>query len=73
LVTIISSPGCQPCRISKMHMDRKGIEYTERNVADDPEALELAKSLGYNSSPVIIAGDRHWSGLRLDLIDSLAA
>ena len=70
-VTVITSPGCQPCRITKRMLTDRGVEYRERNVADDPDALELAKSLGHNASPVVIAGEQHWSGFRPDLIAAL--
>lgn len=73
MITVISSPGCQPCRLTKMALTKAKIDFEERNVADDPEALDLAKSLGYSSSPVVIAGDEHWSGFRPDLIGALAA
>lgn len=56
-----------------MALTKAKIDFEERNVADDPEALDLAKSLGYSSSPVVIAGDEHWSGFRPDLIGALAA
>ena len=49
----------------------RGVEYRERNVADDPDALELAKSLGHSTSPVVIAGEQNWSGFRPDLIAAL--
>ena len=49
----------------------RGVEYRERNVADDADALELAKSLGHSASPVVIAGEQHWSGFRPDLIAAL--
>jgi glutaredoxin-like protein NrdH len=73
LVIVISSPGCQPCRISKEVLKSRGIDFVERNIAEDPEALELAKSLGYSSSPVIIDGDTHWSGLDRDKLLAIAA
>lgn len=72
-VVLISSPGCQPCRISKKILHDNGVEFTERNVAEDPEALELAKSLGHATTPIIIAGDDHWSGLDPDRLKRLAA
>lgn len=72
MVTVISAPNCFPCKFTKVRLDKRGIEYEERNIADDPEALELAKSLGYSQSPVVIAPDgSHWSGLDPDRIDAL--
>lgn len=74
MVTVVTSPSCQPCRFTKKRLTDRGIKYIERNVAEDPEALELAKSLGYKSTPVVITDDgAHWSGLRIDLIDSLVS
>lgn len=72
-VTVITSPFCQPCRITKEVLKSRGIDFTERNVAEDPEALELAKSLGHSSSPVVIAGDQHWSGLDRDKLLAIPA
>lgn len=73
MVTVITSPGCQPCRLTKKVLNDRGVEFQERNVADDPEALDLAKSLGYSSSPVVIAGDQHWTGFRPDRLAALTA
>ncbi len=74
MVTVITAPNCQPCRISKEVLKSRGIDFVERNVAEDPEALELAKSLGHSSSPVIIAPDgSHWSGLDRDKLLAIQA
>lgn len=73
MVTVITSPGCQPCRITKKMLEDRGIDFTERNVSEDFEALKLAKSLGHSSSPVVITADDHWSGFRPDKIALLAA
>lgn len=71
LVTVITSPNCFPCKITKQVLTREGIAFEERNVAEDPAALDEAKALGYMETPVVIAGDRHWSGLRPDLLSTL--
>ena len=74
MTVVISSPGCIPCRFTKARLEKNGIEFEERNVAEDPDALELARSLGYQSTPVVIAPDgSHWSGLDPDRIDAIAA
>lgn len=56
-----------------MHLDRRGIEYRVVDVMEDAEAFEYVKSLGYQSVPVVVTKDLHWSGLRLDLIDEIIA
>lgn len=74
MVTVLTSPACQPCRLSKKRLNDLGIEFVERDVSTDEKALELAKSLGYNSSPVILLENgEHWQGFRPDRIDALAA
>lgn len=50
----------------------KGIEWVERDMEKDPEALALAKELGYLQAPVVISGDDHWSGFRPDKISELS-
>lgn len=71
MVEIFSTPSCQGCRLSKRRMDERGVKYVETDLSQDEEAMARVKALGYNSAPVIIAGNQHWSGLRLDLIDAL--
>lgn len=73
MVTLVSAPGCQPCRLTKRFLTDRGIAFQERNVADDPEALDLVKNLGYQSAPVVISGEQHWSGFRPDKLETLAA
>lgn len=71
-VTIYTKPGCGPCTASKTAMTARGITFTAKDVTADPDALQEVERLGYRQMPVIVAGDQHWSGFRLDLIDGLA-
>lgn len=74
MVTVITSPSCQPCRFTKKRLNDLGVEFVERDVSTDSEALELAKNLGYNSTPVVILDTgEHWQGLRPDRLDALLA
>jgi glutaredoxin-like protein NrdH len=52
-------------------LDRQSLEYSVVDLSTDENALEMVKSLGYSSAPVVIAGDIHWSGFRLDKIKSI--
>jgi glutaredoxin-like protein NrdH len=52
-------------------MTQEGIAYDEVNVEEDAEALAFVKSLGYESAPVVVAGDQHWSGFRPERIKGL--
>ena len=72
LVIVYTKSQCQPCRLTKATLDRKGVAYEERNVESDPSAYEAVKALGYQSVPVVVTPDgEHWSGLRPDLLTQL--
>jgi glutaredoxin-like protein NrdH len=33
----------------------------------------MVRSLGYSAAPVVISGDKHWSGFKMDNIIALAS
>ena len=72
-VTVYTLPSCVQCDSTKRMLDRNNIEYDVVDMSQDAIALEMVKSLGYTSAPVVIAGDEHWSGFRLDRIQNLSA
>ena len=72
-VTVYTKPSCVQCNATYRALDAKGINYTITSLADDPDALEQVKALGYMQAPVVIAGDEHWSGFRPDKINELAS
>lgn len=72
MVTVYSKDNCQPCRLTKMALDRKGVPYEEKRVDLDDEALTELKELGYLQAPVVVTSEGDsWSGLRPDKIDAL--
>ena len=72
-ITVYSKPACVQCDATYRALDKKGIDYTIVDISADPEALEMVRGLGYLQAPVVVAGDEHWSGLRPDQINALAA
>ena len=72
-VTVYTLPACVQCDSTKRMLQRNEIEYEEVDMSQDPIALEMVKTLGYTAAPVVVAGDDHWSGFRLDRIQSLSA
>ena len=57
-IKIYTTPTCPYCMKAKDYFTKKGIKYTEYNVAQDREALrEMIKISGGRSVPVIAAGD----------------
>lgn len=71
MTVVFGKPGCVQCTATTRALDASGVEYTYRDVSTDPAALQAVKALGYMAAPVVVAGDRHWSGFRPDLIDTL--
>jgi glutaredoxin-like protein NrdH len=72
-IIIYSKPDCVQCNATYRALDRQGIAYQVIDLTTDDTALNHVKSLGYQQVPVIVAGDRHWSGFRPDLLSTLAA
>ena len=73
MVTLYTLPSCVQCDATKRFMKRHLIDYEEVQLQETPEAREMVKGMGYTAAPLVVAGERHWSGFRPDLIESLAA
>lgn len=71
MVTVYTLPSCVQCETTKSYLKKNSIEFKEVNLADDPEATEYVKQLGYASAPIVVAQDDHWSGFRLEKLRSL--
>ncbi len=52
------------------YLSQKGVAYTEKNVARDPEAVQELMSMGLRSLPVIIIGEERLSGFNPVAIDA---
>lgn len=55
VVTVYTQPGCTPCVAAKARLKTRGIEFTERNIRTDADALAELRALGYQSTPVVHA------------------
>jgi len=74
-VVIYSTPTCPYCKRAKDYLSRKGIAYTDINVAQDREkAREMIQKSGQMGVPVIIIGDNEIVvGFNQSLLDKLLA
>lgn len=72
-ITIYSKPNCVQCNATYQALDRKHIAYQIIDLTQDAQALEQVRRLGYQQVPVVVAGDKHWSGFRPDMISLLTA
>ena len=52
--------------------DKKGIIYDTINLDQHPELMEQFKSIGHTQSPIVVAGNKSWSGFRMGRIEALA-
>jgi len=71
-VTLYKTPNCQACRATARMFDKKGIVYDTINLDQHPELLEQFKSIGHTQSPIVVAGNKSWSGFRMGRIEALA-
>lgn len=55
------------------YLSQKGIAYTEKNVALDPEAVQELVGMGLRSLPVIVIGEHRLSGFNPAAIDEALA
>ncbi len=73
-VVIYSTPTCPYCKRAKDYLSRKGIHYTDIDVAQDREkAKEMTQKSGQMSVPVIIIGDEIVVGFNQVQLDKLLA
>lgn len=72
-VTVYATSRCPQCHATRRQLDRMGIEYETVNVDADADALSRLRDLGYRQAPVVVAGDRTWTGYRPDLLKQLGA
>jgi len=72
-VVIYSTPTCPYCKRTKDYLSRKGIPYTDINVAQDREkAKEMIQKSGQMGVPVIIIDDNEIVvGFNQSLLDKL--
>lgn len=49
-IIVYSSPTCPRCKMLKMELAKKGVEYEDYNIEEDPEK---AKALGISQIPVL--------------------
>lgn len=70
-VTVYSLPNCVQCDSTKRVLERGDVEFDSVDLSQDESAMKMIKDLGYSAAPVVIAGDTHWSGFRMDKIQTI--
>jgi glutaredoxin-like protein NrdH len=73
MVIVYTLPSCVQCDSTKRVLARNEIPYEEVNLALDADAMSYVRDLGYTAAPIVVAGDDHWSGFRMDKLSTLTA
>lgn len=70
-VTLYTLPACVQCTTTKRFLTKENIDFSEVDLSEDTDAMEKVRALGYQSAPVVMAGEEHWSGFRPDKLNQL--
>lgn len=70
-VVVYTQPSCSQCEQTKRYLSVKEIPFEVVDITENQEAFDFVVSLGYRSVPVVVSGEEHWSGFRLDRLSSL--
>jgi glutaredoxin-like protein NrdH len=73
MTTVYTKPNCVQCDATKRYLDKAGIKYSTVDITQEPEALELILSLGFQAAPVVISDAGNWAGFQPDKLNLLAA
>ena len=57
------------CDQAKEYLSQKGIQFQEKDIAQDPSALADLKKLGYMTTPIIVVEGSVIVGFDVDKID----
>lgn len=77
---VLTQPGCMPCKAVIRRLEQstltKGVHYELATAENDPEILELSRTLDYRTAPVSLLFNgpqlvAHWPGYDPGRIDEL--
>lgn len=71
MVIIYSNPNCSQCEMTKKYLAANGVAFESKMINDSPEVLSLIAEKDYRAAPVVVAGDRSWSGFNREELLSL--
>lgn len=72
-VTVYSRPGCPFCMSLRAGLQRSGLEFTEVDIWQDPEAAGVVRSIadGNETVPTVVIGD--WKAVNPSTREVVAA
>lgn len=73
-ITVYTMEHCQPCRMTKNALAKRGIGFQEISLMEDPEIAATLRSQGFAAAPVVMtANGDAWAGYQPSKIAGLAA
>jgi glutaredoxin-like YruB-family protein len=73
-VILFTQPDCPPCRWAKSHMEDKGIAFVERDITEDPQAVDdLVSKYQSRSTPTLVIGEEVMIGFDPERLEELLA
>lgn len=70
MITIMTKPGCFPCKKTKEIFDRADVQYAEKDLTTlSAEELDKLRNDGFSSAPIVITDNDKWAGMNKDKAD----
>lgn len=69
-VTVFTTAACGGCVATKSHLKRRGVEFEEIRIDQNPEWADRLRTAGYLTAPVVLVGDEDvWGGFSSDSLE----
>ncbi len=68
-VTIYTSDSCHFCHMAKDFLTEKNVQFTEKNISQDKEAMMELRKKGFTGVPLIVVGDETIYGFDQDKLE----
>lgn len=65
---VYTTRACQACTLTVKALQSQGVTVYPVALEDSPRAQEFVREMGYTQAPVVLTGDRSWSGFRPEAI-----
>ena len=71
MIKVFAKKRCKESMATKRYLEKHDIDFEYIRIEASKDALKTIQLLGYNSTPVVVAEDIHWSGYRTELLETL--
>ena len=72
-ITVYSTNNCIQCKMTEKFLKAHNVQFSEKNINQNPQYIDQLKSEGFMAMPVVKAtGIKAFSGFRPDKLNQLA-